>query len=65
MGEAESQRIPPAAKWPQVQEPADCGDDDEDEEEEDDEDPPAAKWPQVQVPSYQTFSNCSQIAKSC
>ena len=27
--------------------------------------PPVAKWPQVQVPSYQTFPNCSQIAKSC
>ena len=40
---------------------ADCGKDDDD----DDEDSPAAKWPQVQVPSYQTFSNCSQIAKSC
>ena len=47
---------------------ADCGDDDEeddDDDEEEDEDSPAAKWPQVQVPSYQTFSNCSQIAKSC
>ena len=45
---------------------AECGkDDDDDDEEEEEEDSPAAKWPQVQVPSYQTFSNCSQIAKSC